>query len=169
MLGRMELEKLALYVRDGGRVTLEDAMACVGDSGAVTLDDLAFAAADGDARGALGGLSRVFLEGVNAVAVLRTVSRHFQRLDLTANLVATGTPAEVALKSLKPPVFFKKTEAFKRQIRLWPPAATAAALDLLTEAERGCKTTGAPAQAICGDALLGLARMAARRRAGRAA
>jgi DNA polymerase III subunit delta len=65
------------------------------------------------------------------------------------------------LRSLKPPLFFKLQDRFKRQLRVWSLARAAQALTLLTHAELNAKTTGLPAEAICRDALLRIARGAA--------
>jgi DNA polymerase-3 subunit delta len=153
MVSRAELEKLALYVGDGGEATLADAVATVGDSAAMTLEDLAFAAAGGDLAGLSRALDRVWREGAAPVAVLRSCARHMQRLHRAAGEIAEGRPVEAAMKTLKPPVFFKQNDAFRAQLRHWPSAALGAALARLTEAEVQCKTTGLPAEAVCAQAL----------------
>ncbi|CAA7621852.1 DNA polymerase III subunit delta [Magnetospirillum sp. UT-4] len=161
-LTRAELQKLALYMGGPGRVTLEDAAACIGDSAALSMDDLALAAADGDHATAQRALERLFREGTAAVTVLRAVSRHIQRLHLAAGLVAHGKSADVAMKSLKPPVIFKAEDRFRRQLGRWSTDRLGRALELLLEAELECKTTGMPAEEICSRALMQVARAAGR-------
>ena len=161
LMSRGELEKLALLVGDGGRVGLAEAVASVGDSAALGLEDVVFTAADGDAGALERALMRAFLEGETSVGVLRAQMRHFQRLHVAASLLASGASEDDAMRSLRPPVFFKQQDRFKRQLRLWPPPRAAQALSLLTEAELNAKTTGFPAEAICRDALLRIARRAA--------
>lgn len=157
MISRSELEKLALYAGDNGRVTLEDASACVGDSAAMTLDDIAFAAASGDQATLSRAIDRACQEGTSPVAILRVVCRHFQRLQLAAARAAAGESFDSAMKSLRPPVFFKRAGEFRAQLGRWPAADLAHALEVLTEAEIACKTTGTPAEAVCGRALMRLA------------
>lgn len=164
LVSRSELEKLALYTGDGGSVALADAMACVGDSAAVALEDIAFAAGDGDHPALVRALARALQEGAAPVAVLRAAGRHFQRLQAAVAAMAAGQPAEAAMRALRPPVFFKRVDAFRAQLGRWPPGHIAAALAMLTEAEIGCKTTGLPAAAICGQALMRLAASAQARR-----
>jgi DNA polymerase-3 subunit delta len=161
MASRGELEKLALFVGDGGRVGLDEAAVSVGDSAALGLDDIVFSAAQGDAAALDRALLRAFLEGEVPVGVLRAMMRHFQRLHLAGSLVAGGASEDEALRSLRPPVFFKQQEGFKRQLRLWPAPRAALALAHLVEAELNAKRTGLPAEIICRDALLRLARRAA--------
>ncbi|HZB92896.1 MAG TPA: DNA polymerase III subunit delta [Stellaceae bacterium] len=160
LLSRGELEKLALYVGDGGKVTLAEAMASVGDSAQLDLDDVVFAAADGDTPALERALTRAFLEGEMPVSVLRALMRHFQRLHLTQARIAEGMSEEEALRSLRPPLFFKLQDRFRRQLRLWPERRAQQALELLLQAELLAKRSGPPPEAVCRDALLRIARRA---------
>ncbi|HZT51184.1 MAG TPA: DNA polymerase III subunit delta [Stellaceae bacterium] len=158
MLSRQELEKLALYVGDGGRLGYEAAAAVVGDSATATIEDAVYAAAEGEIAALERALRRAFDEGEAAVTVLRAALRHFQRLHLAASRIAAGVPAEDAVDRLRPPPFFKLRPRFLAQLRRWPERAAAAALEILFEAERDAKRTGLPAETICGEALLRVAR-----------
>lgn len=162
-LTRAELGKLALYMGGPGRIGLDDAIACVGDTAALGLDDLALATADGDHAGAQRVLDRLLREGTHPVAMLRGVSRHFLRLHLAAGHLARGKPMDQAMSALKPPVIFKAVDRFRRQLGRWPVDRLGRALDVLTEAEADCKTTGMPAAEIASRALMMIARAAARR------
>jgi len=163
-LTRSEMGKLVVYMGGAGRVRLEDAVACVGDSAALSMDDLALAAADGDHATAQRVLDRLLREGTPPVSVLRALARHFLRLHLAAGLVAQGRSPEQALAALKPPVIFKVADRVKRQLSRWPAETVGRALEVLTEAEIDCKTTGMPAAEICSRALMQLARAAGRAR-----
>ena len=157
-LTRRELEKLALYMGDGGgRIELDQAQAVVGDSAARTLDDLAYAMAGGEMRELDRILSRAFQEGAQPVAALRAGARHLQRLHLVAGQVALGMALGDAVGKLRPPLFWKVRDRFTNQAQAWSLEGLARALARLLEAERACKQTGAPAAAICGRALLSIA------------
>lgn len=162
-LTRAELQKLALYMGAPGRVRLEDALACIGDTASLSMDDLALATADGDHATAQRVLDRLFREGTHAVAVLRALSRHFQRLHYAAGLMAQGKSADAAMGALKPPVIFKAADRFRRQLGRWPADRLGRALEVLIEAEADCKTTGMPAEELCSRAVMQLARAAGRR------
>jgi len=163
MVSRSELEKLALYMgNDGGEVSLSDAMTCIGDSANMTLDDLAFAAASGDLDHLTRLIDRVKQEGATAVAILRVLARHFQRLYLANGLVAEGKSPEEAMKMLRPPVFFKQTGAFRVQCSRWTAGRLETILDSIGEAEAACKSTGAPSDMICSQLLLRTAVLAQR-------
>ncbi len=166
MVTRSELDKLITYMGghqgDGAdvEVTLGDAMACVGDVSAMSMDDLIFAVADGDDTTSQALLDRLFAEGQSAIAILRAASRHFMRLHLAGGTLAQGRSMDQAFAALKPPVFWKVRGRFQGQLKRWPAARAAAALDLLLEAEVDCKTTGMPEAEITSRAFLKLARMA---------
>ena len=164
-LSRRELEKLALYKGgEPGPIELVDAQACVGDSAALSVDDLAYAVGGGAAAAADRALARSLQEGVQPVAALRAVSRHFQRLHLVVGLVESGLPLDDASKRLRPPLFWKVAPAFRAQAAAWSPAALARALARLLEAEADCKSSGAPEATICARALLEIAVNAPSRR-----
>ncbi len=165
LVTRRELEKLIQFKgKDETAVTLADARAVIGDSAAVDLDDIAFACDDGNLGGLEQGLGRRFSAGDGPVPILRGVARHFQRLHLVAAQRHGGGSVETALGRLRPPVFFKRREAFARQLRAWTTVDLATAIDRLLDAEIQCKSTGLPDQAICRRALLALAGAARRRR-----
>ena len=167
LVTRAELAKLVLYAggdgKAGGRprkIELADAEACIGDSAAASLDAVAFAAADGDATALDRALERAFLEGQSPVGVLRAVQRHLQRLHWTLGKVEHGDAPENVIRSLRPPLLFKFEPSFRAQLRQWRTDHVARALDLATEAEIDCKSTGMPAAAVCHRALMRISQAA---------
>lgn len=159
---RAELEKLALYVGPGDRVDLDAAMACVGDLAGLSLDDALYAATTGDVATADRALEAAVAEGAAPVQVLRAALGHLQKLH-RARLAMDegGLTAADAAKGIRPPLFYQKVGAFTRSLGLWPAATLTAAMAALAEAERGCKRTGWPDQALCRNAVLTLARRSA--------
>lgn len=167
-LSLRELEKLALFKGSGdGPVTVEDAERCVGDSALLSLDDVALATGSGDLMALERALARCFAEGNAPVSLLRGVARHFQRVHQVAGTVATGAPLDQAMKSLRPPVFWKAAAPFKAQAGAWREKALAQAMNKLLEAEAACKRSGAPAETLAARALLEIAANAPGRRAAR--
>lgn len=160
LMSRSELDKLALYMGGAGTVTTDDVHACIGDSSAMSLDNVVDAAFDGDRLALEHGLTRSFTEGIASVTVLRAAARHIQQLHLANALIAKGQAPGQAVKSLRPPVFFKRESRFTGHLRIWTNKKLAAALDLVTEAELDCKTSGQPDKAICGRTLLRIAQAA---------
>ena len=151
---RAELDKLALYKGGPGEISLDDAIACIGDSGATSLDAVVFAAGEGNARGLEVALRRVWGEGTSPIAVLRLVTRHFQRLHFVTAQVSAGRSVDQSVSRLRPPVMFLRADSFKFQARSWTTARLARAMELLLEAEIDCKSTGFPSETVCSRALL---------------
>jgi DNA polymerase-3 subunit delta len=162
MLTRREIEKLAIYCEGSDKVTLADAEACVGDSSEQGVDDIAMAVARGDIGELDRTYERVTREGTHAIAILRAVARHFERLHFVAGKMAEGANADGAIKALRPPLFFKAVTPFKMALRQWPASNIGRALELLLKAEMDCKTTGMPSEAITARVLMQLATAARR-------
>jgi DNA polymerase-3 subunit delta len=157
---RRELEKLALYAGPGGKVDVEAAMECVGDFAGLSLDDAVFAATEGDVALADRALEVAMGEGAAPVQVLRAGLMHLQRLQRARAAMDEGVSVEEAMRALRPPVFFRRTGAFKRALSLWSRTALDAATAAMTDAERQCKRTGLPDATICRAAVLTVARRA---------
>lgn len=160
LLTRRELEKLMLYkgpTEDGrSSIDLDDVLACVGDSAHLTLDDLSFAVGDGNLAQVERSLTKAFAEGLYAVPLLRAVSGHFIRLQTARGYLDQGQSADQAVTKLRPPVFFKAKDRFKRQLDSWGATALGTAINRLLDAEMACKRTGAPAEMITSRALFEL-------------
>jgi len=169
LVTRNELAKLALYVGDGGPegkpvVSLKDAMVCIADSAAMSLDLVVYAAAGGDSQTLDRVLNKAFNDGTSPIGILRAVQRHLQNLHFAIGKVDSGLPADKALASIRPPVIFKFKSQFQSQMRQWRQDRLATALDLITETEMDCKSTGFPAAAGCHRALMRVAQAARTRR-----
>jgi DNA polymerase III subunit delta len=163
LLTRSELEKLALYAGEGGRVELETARLSISDTAALELDDAIMAAAEGDAARVERVLGRVFQQGESPVSIIRALLRHLHRLHALTARAAGGASLDEVLRSARPPIFFKQEDSFRRQLGLWTEARLRPQLDGLAKAELNMKTTGLPAETICREAMLAVARAARER------
>ncbi|MCK6449953.1 MAG: DNA polymerase III subunit delta [Alphaproteobacteria bacterium] len=149
MLLGAEVEKLALYAGSSGAIDLDDVLACTGDAAETSVDDAIDAALSGDRAGADRALRRLAAEGEAPVRVLRGLARHLLRLGSVQARVESGEPLESVLRSLRPPLFFKRAPAFRRQLQTWRGDRLAIALSRATQAELRCKETGQPGRLIC--------------------
>lgn len=165
MISRSELEKLALYALKEGQVTLADAMACVGDSSARHYDDVIQAVSQGNVVNLDAALTRLVEEGLNPVGALRMMISYFQKLHLVKGQVAQGTNADQAMKSLRPPLFFKAADQFRANLNNWAVNNLQRALQILLEAERDCKSGLAIPETIAHRAMIKVA--VARQKQGR--
>lgn len=155
-----EISKLALYVGPNGVVDLDAARDCVGDAASLSIDDALHAATAGDAAGCDRALGLALAEGAAPVALLRAAQAHLLRLHQARLRMDTGQTAAAAAKSLRPPPFFRRVDAFVRALGLWSAPGLLRAVQAMVVAERGCKRTGAPDGPICRDAIAMLARHA---------
>lgn len=153
---RSELERLMLYQGEDTHITLEAARAVIGDSDEHSLDHVCQAVGNGQTELLVRALDRLFLEGMAEIMILRSMHRYFSRLQDVHALMAQGKSADMAVKSLRPPVFFKEQPVIKRQAERWRPVLVSKALHLLLEAERDVKLGGDLSTEICTHALMRL-------------
>lgn len=146
---RSEMEKLALYANDSGTLTLDDVRVCIGDSGQATLEEAAFAATEGKRVEADRSLERALAEGVGAIPIIRVFLAHIQRLRRVRATIDSGIDKVVALKALRPPVFFKRVASFERAIALWSLPDLTQETATWRALEVTCKQTGVPDLLLC--------------------
>ena len=167
---RAETDKLITYMGKIKNITLEDVVACTGGGAVLPLDDLARSAASGLFTEADRVLRYLLSEGEAPVRILRVLQDYFTRLHITKARLNAGDDLELALKKLRPPLFFKHKDAFVAQVQGWSAPAMEQALSLLMTAEAKCKQTGSDPEVLCSRAVLALSQMggkavASRRRA----
>lgn len=161
---RGEIDKLITYMGDSAQnskklVSLEDVQASCGDTGTATLDDLIYAVAGSNAKGAMAAFHRLIGEGVPEIIVLRTLQNHFRRLHYTHAMMQDGKSLDQAVKSLQPPIFFKLEQPFKAQVSKWKGQKLDMVMSKLADLEAQTKTTGAPVETLCAQAILSLSVM----------
>jgi len=157
---RRELEKLALYAQGQARVSLEDVRAVMGDEAEARVEEACDAAGEGDLKRLDLALSRLWAEDLSPIAVLRMAMGHFQRVASAKAQAMRGETIDGVMRKLRPPIHFTRAPSFKMQASRWNEERLFEALDLLLETETLCKTTGVPAEAVCGRALFNIASMA---------
>ncbi|MFO1067387.1 MAG: DNA polymerase III subunit delta [Geminicoccaceae bacterium] len=163
---RSELDKLAIYIgeREDRRVHLDDASAVVDDNAALAIDDAIHAMLLGepqlDQR-----LVRLFSEGQRPEGILRQLTRFMVTLLRLSLQVEAGTPADVAIGGLRPPLFWRTRDTTAAALQRWRSRDIAAALEALQGAELRCRQRGMPAETVCRRVL---AALQPRRDAGRA-
>lgn len=162
-MARSELDKLILYAGKNGKLDYADVVAALGDSAILDMDAPAWAAGSGNLEELDHSLDRLFGDGLSPVAILRSAQRHFTRL---YEVVSSNTPVDSAMKSLKPPVFWKDEKRFRTQATQWRRDKLEDVLARLVAAEADCKKTGLRDTTLCARALMGIAGLG---RAGRSA
>lgn len=155
---RSEIEKLFLYKgSEGKNITLDDAHAACGEAGDQSIDDLLYAMGNGRIDAALASYNKLLEEGIQVVTILRSIQNHFRRLHMVKTSIDAGSTVEMAMKQLQPAIFFKQEDAFKAQLRKYSDQKLIAMMQRLNQIEAQTKTTGAPVETLCSQAILSLA------------
>src|ERR1700761_8780286 len=157
---RREIEKLLLYMHGQKQVTLEDVRAVMGDEAEARSESACDAAGSGDLSKLDRELERLWVSDTQPAQVLRSAMGHFQKLLQARESASRGQSIDDVMKRLRPPVHFSRTTAFKNQASRWNGDKLGDALDMLLEAEVLSRTTGVPAEAATGRALMNIAAMA---------
>lgn len=132
-MSRTEVAKLALYAQGGGRVTHDDIAAVVGDAAEIALENFVYAASGGEAKDALRELQRLAAAGTDRAAALSALARHFTRLHQVASRERN---LDEAVRTLRPPLHYKRRDAFAAHCRKWGAKRLASALPLIQETIR---------------------------------
>jgi DNA polymerase-3 subunit delta len=170
---RQELLKLALYKgapekrpgEDGTMVSAEDVEACLVAPGEAAASSVIDALGAGDAASVDMLIGRAFAAGAAGIGLIRQAMAWFQKLHLLAGQLGPGEDPVAAFNRLPGQyqrLHFSREATLRRHMRLWSAARLERALLALAEAERQCKATGMPDQAICHRTFLSLANHAAR-------
>ncbi|MCB1478319.1 MAG: DNA polymerase III subunit delta [Rhodobiaceae bacterium] len=161
---RGELDKLRDYCTGESTINLTDVLAVCGDASAILLDDAVDAVALGDAATADAILRRSVQAGTAVPAIIAALTRHFLQLRSARIAVEDGATADTAMRAMRPPVFFKRQQAFKRQITQWRREAIDQALERIQSADAATRLNPALELELASRLMLGLASGAARRR-----
>ena len=164
MLVRQEIEKLDLYAGVERALTFAMVTSCIGDLAESTLDEIADYVASGNIIDADKKLRKALSQGIVPIVLLRSLSRHFQRMAHVAVQIEKGTSREQAVQQMRPPLFFKQQPIFKKQLGLWARTdKIRRALNLLYQAELRIKKGGLSPELITERALSSICKQAAQR------
>lgn len=165
-LSRGEVEKLILYVGDGGAISADHVKAIVGDASEMAMDAIAQAAAGGAADSAVRELDRAIAAGSNAQVLIGAVQRYFRRLHRLRAAIDAGKSFDDAARGLRPPIFFKQKDDIAAQCRLWNSARLMTAMGRIGEVAKAARLNSAIETILAERLLLELATMAKASRRG---
>ena len=148
MITKSELEKIAVYMGQEKEVTLEIAMLLTSNNASESIEDLCHAVALGKPQEAHNLLTHLLHEGVQAVAIIRTLLKHFQKIDLALGYMKSGQSSEQAIKMLRPPVFYKSVPLMEKALARNNASKIATTLNFLLKAEKDLKSSLLPPQLL---------------------
>lgn len=159
-LSLREIEKLALYAQGAGTVTLQHVEAVMADASAIALDTVIDAAFSGQGQEMDAALQKVLAQGDDAGMIAAAALRHACTLHKARLSVDRGASPDSAAQAAR--VFFKRKQAFTRQLASWPAASLEGIIDLLREAQGNTRKQARLGEAHLSRALLQIASRARR-------
>lgn len=158
---RSEIEKLITYIGPVKKqISLDDAMNNTGALSEQKLDALVYACAGGNNKEAEQLLQGLLSEGAAGVLIMRALQNHFRKLLYVQLQCDQGMQQLQAIKSLRPPLFFKLENSFKAQLSKWPSAKIRAVLAKLSDLEADLKSSASPESLLLQRSIFGLTQMA---------
>ena len=139
---RSEINKLALFAGQGGAVSLEDAETTIGDAANLGVEDALYAATEGDPAATDRAINLAISEGAVGVQIIRVALSHLQKLLRAKIAMQNGASSEEAMRSMRPPIFFRRTGSFAKALGRFSVDSLVATSNKLLELELACKTTG---------------------------
>lgn len=155
-LSRQEIEKLALMIGPGGKLEANDVHIALGDSANLAIDDIADAMASGAVKLLQQSLQKAWHEDTNAIMIVRGCQNYFRQLGLAGYAMASGQPANNAIRSLKPPLHFKLQDRLLFHLRRWQPQLAMNTVNRLQDIELQLKSSRLDGQICTAQSLLGI-------------
>ncbi|GGH33608.1 DNA polymerase III subunit delta [Alsobacter metallidurans] len=160
LLIRRELEKLACYADGAAAVSLRDVEAVVADAGVSVLDTVLDAIFLGDMHELDRGLSRLAQEGEDAGVLVGAALRHAMMLHKARINLDAGMDMDRVTDVSR--IFFKRKQAFQRQLAKWPRLTLESAIATLREAQAQARRNGGLAMSLASRAFITVAMRASR-------
>lgn len=153
---RNELDKLFTYLADmpGSSISPDLVQSLICQDGDVGFDDVAQYCAEGDMGQADAALERALEAGQHPAMLVRTISRHFQRLHEVARATDQGESVTGAMARLRPPVFVMQKARFQSQANRWNTSRLQTVLSQALETERDLKTSVLSPNSVLGRFVL---------------
>jgi DNA polymerase III subunit delta len=163
-----EIEKLALYLdsapdrpRDADVLILSEISAGQGEGDVSQLID---AVMDGQTARAASEIANLAEQGVEGIALIRTLIKRVQLLTRFAAEMGDGGSATAVVERAGKSLFWKDKAPVQRQLKRWSSARLAIAADRLLSAERAIKAAGSAGVILANVELIAIARAAQARR-----
>ena len=153
-----ELEKIYLYQKDRREeLSLEEVKLILNDSSSTSLNKVNESIMYGKAKAASRIINKVFSEGTNSIAIIRSLINYMIRIQQTKIEIKKQKSFEEAIKVLKPPLFWKDKDSFQNHCKAWPLKDIEKNLSLLLNAEYECKSENFLSPMICERYVLNIA------------
>jgi DNA polymerase-3 subunit delta len=158
MISKNEIDKIILLYSENDQIPeLEHIKLIFNDNADLGLNKISQLTFSGQPNRVSINLNKIFDEGVNPVAIIRVMLNYVQRIQATQIALKKNNDFDSAIKSLKPPVFWKDKDNFKLHCKKWPIKETVLNFNLLVDTELNCKSDYNLTNILCERALLNIA------------
>lgn len=158
MISKNEIEKLILLYAENDQIPeLENIKLIFNDNPDLGLNKISQLAFSGQPKKVSVNLNKIFAEGVSPVAIIRVMLNYVLRIQTTQIALKKTNDFDSAIKSLKPPVFWKDKDNFKLHCKKWPINQTILNFNLLVDTELNCKSDYNLTNILCERALINIA------------
>ena len=158
MISKNEIEKIILLYAENNQIPeLENIKLIFNDNPDLGLNKISQLAFSGQPKKVSINLNKIFAEGVSPVAIIRVMLNYVLRIQTTQIALKKTNDFDSAIKSLKPPVFWKDKDNFKLHCKKWPINQTILNFNLLVDTELNCKSDYNLTNILCERALINIA------------
>ena len=154
---KSELEKIILYLKDKKEFEAEDILKCLSQNEDFGFDNLNYNLCDGNVVKLDKIINQLYLQGINPVALLRSVDKHFQKILFVNQKIDSGMNLNESVDQLKPPIFFLYINQFKNQVKKWKISLCFKAIERIMETEKLCKLNSKISKIVCWRTLRNIA------------
>jgi len=158
MISKNEIEKIILLYAENNQIPeLENIKLIFNDNPDLGLNKISQLAFSGQPKKVSVNLNKIFAEGVSPIAIIRVMLNYVIRIQTTQIALKKTNDFDSAIKSLKPPVFWKDKDNFKLHCKKWPINQTVLNFNLLVDTELNCKSDYNLTNILCERALINIA------------
>ena len=160
LISKNELEKILLLMdhQKDQQIKLEDIQVILNDSSSNSLNNINEHVMYGKVNQVSKDLYKIFDEGTNAVAIIRSLLNYLVRVHKTQIEIKKVGNFDAAIRQLKPPVFWKDKDNFRNHCSMWQTKDILNYIEKLLEAEFMCKTQSSLNNEICEKYVLSVAK-----------
>lgn len=160
LISNNELEKIKLLLGDKEEkdIRLNEIQEILNDGSSNSLNTITENAMYGKVNKTSINLNKIFDEGTNAVAIIRSLLNYLVRINKTQIEMKKSGNFDEAIKGLRPPVFWKDKENFKSHCTKWPTKVILFYIEKLLDTEFMCKTQSTLNNEICENSVLSIAK-----------
>ncbi len=158
MINYQELEKIVLFNKGSGKeIILEDIKDLLNDTSSSNLSKMSEAVMYGNPSRSSLIISKLLVEGASPISIIRSLMNYMSRIKQTKIEMKKGNNFEEAIRSLRPPVFWKDKNNFQRHCMQWPLQSIDKNLSQLVETEVYCKLNSKLSRQSCEKSILQIA------------